>query len=339
MKAARFYKVGDPLKIEEIEIPTIENNEVLIRIRSCGVCHTDIHFALEGLMKPGKVPLTLGHEPSGDIVDVGKNVKDFRKGDRVLVHFYFNCNHCTFCIAGRESLCDNLKTFGFNVDGGYAEYAKAPASRVVKILENVPYDAGVLVDSGATAFHAVRAVGNVQKGEYVLVVGAGGVGSSLIQLAKLFGAKVIAVDISDDKLSFASELGASKIVNVTKFNAIEEITNFTDGHGIDVAFETVSSKDTLQYSFNSVRKGGKFVLIGYQPGVDFIEHPTKILLNEKQVLGSRASSLSELKEVVSLVASGKLKLSVTRRFRLDQVNEALAALSRGEIQGRAVIEP
>ncbi|MHB8566153.1 MAG: alcohol dehydrogenase catalytic domain-containing protein [Nitrososphaerales archaeon] len=339
MKAARLYKAGEPLRIDNIEIPRLEKGEVLVRIRACGVCHTDIHFAIEGLIKPGKVPQTLGHEPAGEIVEVAEDVLDYKKGDRVLIHFYWNCRACRFCLAGRESLCDNVKTFGFTIDGGYAEYAKAPAFKLVRIPDNLTFDAGILVDSGATALHAIKTVGGIRLGETVLIIGSGGVGTSLIQVAKLSGATVIAVDSIDEKLELASDLGADYTINSKKSKIFSEVMRLTAGAGADAAFETVSFKETMDDSYNSLRKGGRLVFLGYQPGVNFETHPLTLVLGEKAILGSRASSRSDLEEAVNLASQGKLKIPVTARFKLEQVNEALQMLARGEIKGRAVIEP
>jgi len=117
-----------------------------------------VHFAIEGFLKPGKIPIILGHEAAGDVVEIGEDVEGVKEGDRVAIHFYHSCGLCRFCRMGRDSLCENLKQFGFNVDGRYAEYAKAPAHRLVKLPDNLPYEAGILVDSGATAFHAVQTI-------------------------------------------------------------------------------------------------------------------------------------------------------------------------------------
>ncbi|MGQ9639784.1 MAG: alcohol dehydrogenase catalytic domain-containing protein [Candidatus Bathyarchaeia archaeon] len=163
MKAARFYEVGKPLKVENAEVPSISAGEVLVRVRSCGICHTDLHFIDEGLIKPGKLPQIMGHEAAGDVVEVGDMVKDVEVGDRVLIHFYFSCGECYYCRRGRESLCvgPDFQQFGFTIDGGYAEYAKAPARSIIKLPDELPYDVGILIDAGSTAYHAVREIGGL----------------------------------------------------------------------------------------------------------------------------------------------------------------------------------
>ena len=173
----------------------------------------------------------------------------------------------------------------------------------------------------------------------VLVLGSGGVGSSLIQVAKLSGASVIAADAFDDKLDLARDLGADFTINSKKQDIHSEIMNLTGNEGVDAAFETVSFKNTMEGAYESLRKGGRLIFLGYQPGVNFEAHPLTLVLGEKHVMGSRASSRQDLEDAVALASQGRLKLSVTRRFKLDQVNEALQMLSRGEIRGRTVVEP
>lgn len=339
MLAARLYRAGEPLRVEDVETPEIGRGEALVKIRACGICHTDVHFALEGLLKPGKVPQILGHEAAGDVVEVGEGVEGIRKGDRVLIHFYHNCGDCRPCRMGRESLCENLRQFGFNIDGGYAEYAKAPARRLVRLPDNLPYEAGILADSGATALHAVRTVAGLGMGETALVIGVGGVGINLIQVARIAGADVIAVDVVDEKLKLAEELGAFHVINAKSQRIAEEVMRATGGKGVDAIFDTVAVRETIDASIEALRRLGRIIYIGYQPGVDIAVHPLKLIWHELKIMGSRASSKSELEDAVRLASSGRLRLLVTHRFKLEEVNEALAKVARGEIMGRAVIIP
>ena len=225
MKAARFYEVGKPLKVESVNVPEIGPRDALVRVKACGVCHTDLHFIDEGIIKPVKIPQTMGHEAGGEIVKLGEAVRDFRVGDRVLIHFYFSCGECYYCQQGSESLCvgENFQQFGFTTDGGYAEFARAPARNLIKLPDEVPYEAGVLVDAGSTAYHAVREVGRVRIGEDIVIIGAGGVGLSTLQMAKLAGGRVAAVDVLSHKLRVANELGASKVINSSEENVVDEI--------------------------------------------------------------------------------------------------------------------
>ncbi|MBS7626084.1 alcohol dehydrogenase catalytic domain-containing protein [Candidatus Bathyarchaeota archaeon] len=341
MKAARFYEVGKPLKIENVDIPRISDSEVLVRVRSCGICHTDLHFIDEGLIKPGKVPQIMGHEAAGDVVEVGERVKDVKVGDRVLIHFYFSCGECYYCRRGRESLCvsPEFQHFGFTTDGGYAEYAKAPARSIIKLPSQLPYDAGILVDAGSTAYHAVREIGKVRLGDFVVIIGSGGVGLCTLQMAKLSGATVMAVDISSDKLDAAKSLGADHVANPTVDNLYEEVRRLTDGRGADVIFELVGLSETMGRAVDILAKGGRLVFIGYSKD-DLTINPRRLVTGELQIVGSRASSRYETVEVVNLVRDGRFKLDplITHRVSLDEVNEGLDLVRRGE-SIRVVVRP
>jgi propanol-preferring alcohol dehydrogenase len=341
LKAARFYRVGDPLRVEEVVIPKISPEEVLVKIKVCGICRTDIHFIDEGLLKPGKIPQIMGHEAAGDIVEVGKDVSDLNVGDRVLIHFYFSCGDCYYCRRGRESLCvsPNFQQFGFTVDGGYAEYAKAPGRSIVKLPPEVPYEAGILGDAGSTAFHAVREVGKVRIGDIVVIMGCGGVGLCTLQMAKLNGARVIAVDINGRKLEIDKSLGADCTINSLTNNLSEEIRKLVGDRGVDFVFEFVGVKKTMYNSLKILVRGGKLVFIGYSDDKLLLD-PRKLIVGERQILGSRASSKHETIEVVELVREGKFRLNplISHRIPLPDINDGLELVRKGEAI-RAVVIP
>lgn len=341
MKAARFYKVGEPLRIEEVDIPRISPEEVLVKIKACGICHTDLHFIDEGLYKPGKIPQTMGHEAGGDVVEVGSGVKGVRVGDRVLIHFYFSCDQCYYCQRGRQSLCisPDFEQFGFTVDGGYAEYAKAPARSIVELPKEVPYEAGILVDAGSTAYHAVREIGNVKLGDTVAIIGTGGVGSCTLQMAKLSGATVIAVDINDSKLEVAKSIGADFTINAAEKDVPAEVRRLVGSRGVDIVYEFVGRTQTMNDSLEILARGGKLVFIGYSED-NLVLNTRRLVRGELQVVGSRASSKYETEKVVRLVRDGKFKLDplITHRLPLGSINEGLDLVRKGEAI-RAVVIP
>jgi propanol-preferring alcohol dehydrogenase len=341
MKAARFYQVGEPLRIETVGVPTIGPNDTLVRIRACGICHTDLHFVDDGLIKPGKIPLTLGHEAAGEVVEVGNAVAEYAVGDRVLIHFYFTCGECYYCQQGRESLCigRDFQQFGFTIDGGYAEYARAPARNLVRLPDGVPFEAGILVDAGSTAYHAVREVGRVRTGASIVIVGAGGVGLCAVQVAKISGARVAAVDISDDRLKVAEELGADMIIKSTDESIVDGIMKFTRGRGADAVFELVGRERTMRDSVKSLKRGGRLVCVGYSEEVLEI-NPLELIRGEIQILASRASSRRETAALLELVRGGRFNLDrlVTHSLSLDHVNEGLDLLRKGT-GIRTVVKP
>jgi 2-desacetyl-2-hydroxyethyl bacteriochlorophyllide A dehydrogenase len=341
LKAARFYDVRKPLKVEDVEIPKIDHNEALIRIRACGICHTDLHFIDEGILKPGKTPLTMGHEAAGDVVEVGKDVKNIKVGDRVLIHFYFSCGECYYCQLGRESLCisPNFRHFGFTVDGGFAEYAKAPARNLIKLPDEAPYEAGILADAGSSSYHAVKEIGKVKLGENIVIMGTGGLGLCALQFAKLSGARVIAVDIVEEKLKVAEELGADVTINAKGKDVAEEVKRLTNGDGVDIVFEFVGRSQTMESAITSLRRGGRLVFVGYSEDL-FKINTLKLVWNELQVLGSRASSRRETVEVIKLLQEGKFKLKplITHTVPLSEINYGLDLLRR-DVAIRVVVKP
>jgi len=186
MKAVRFYGAWKPLKVEEVEVPAIGAKEVLVKVRAAGICHTDLHF-LEGVLTPwkGSLPLTLGHEVAGEVSKVGAEVRRLKIGDRVAVYNGVFCGKCKFCKSGRENLCVDLDQIGFTLDGGYAEYVKARDDMLVKLPEKVSFESGAVLTCGAgSTFHALMDVGELKRGEYLMINGFGGLGSIALQIAR-----------------------------------------------------------------------------------------------------------------------------------------------------------
>lgn len=340
MRAARFYEVGKDLKLEEVEIPEVDGDAVLVKIRACGVCHTDIHFIYEGLLKPGKIPQILGHEAAGEIVQLGRNVSSYEVGDRVLINLYQSCRACHYCRIGKENLCVNLKHFGFNIDGGYAEYAVVGERHLVTLPSQVSYEACILVDAGVTSYHATTRIAKLTPSETVLIMGTGGVGLMLVQMAKLAGTEVVAVDVDEEKLKLAKSVGADATINGKKQDVINGVMDLTDTDGVDAVFETVGYEKTYEQSLQCLGRGGRLVIIGYQPDNNLPRiHPLPLILKEISILTSRAGTREELVKVVDLARKNRVNPVVTDVFKLDQINEALSKLKKGEILGRAIVEP
>jgi len=338
LRAALIYTPGKPFVVEEVEVPKIRSNEVLVRVRACGICHGDAHTTHEGMDLPKK-PMIMGHEIAGDIAEVGEAVSGFKQGERVLVWHYQACGICEHCRSGNENLCDNLSILGMTTDGGYAEYVKATANSLVRLPDELPYDACILPCAGLTAFHAVRDVARVAVGENVVIMGVGGVGLSILQWAKLSGARVIGVDVIEEKLKEAVKLGADDVINATKQEVQKEIMKLTNGKGAEVIFELVGLPQTMENSLNSLAKRGKYVFIGYHAQHNFNVHPLKILGRELKILGSRSGTKKELEKVVDLTRAGKFKLLVTKTVTLEELNQTLDQVYHGEIFGRAIVKP
>jgi propanol-preferring alcohol dehydrogenase len=260
MKAAVFYEPNEPLRLEDVKTPEITSREVLVKIRTCGICRGDLNRVSGKVKVP--TPIILGHEPAGTVVAVGSEVEEFREGDDVVM-FAVGCGDCYYCRIGKDNVCDQLtKSFGLARDGAYAEYAKASPRELFKLPEGLSWEAGsVLTASTGTTFHAAR-LAQVSPGDTVVIYGIGCLGTQALQLLKIMGARVIGVDIVEEKLDMATKLGADAVINAKEKDPIREVKSLTEGRGADVAFEVVGLPETILQAIDSVRKGGRIMSIG-----------------------------------------------------------------------------
>ncbi len=339
MVAARYHGPGSALTLEEVAIPRPGRTDALVRVAAAGVCHTELQL-LAGTLNLGVVPLTLGHEIAGEVVAVGAEARSLREGDRVVAYYYAPCGECGWCRGGRENLCPNTgPQVGFTADGGFAPFVLLPARCLVPLPAGLPLDeASTLGCSVATALHALRAVARVRLGETVVVYGVGAVGYALLQLARLAGARVIAVGRTPAKLQLARELGASHAVDAGAEDVVEAVLAATAGEGADVVFECVAGAETMEQAARMLRRRGRLVFVGY--GAEpFVVNPLLLVLREAQVLGAVGNTLEELREAVALAASGQVRSIVSQRLPLADVGVALDALRAGQVIGRAVLLP
>jgi S-(hydroxymethyl)glutathione dehydrogenase/alcohol dehydrogenase len=363
MRAAILEGVGRPRIVEELPDPRPRQGEVLIKVAACGVCHSDLHV-IKGEL-PSPTPTVLGHEMSGVVVETAPDVTGVKPGDRVVSTFILPCGHCDACNRGRDDLCINFFTVhrskGVLYDGetrlhrsdgsplamysmsGLAEYCVVPATAVFPIPPEVAiHEACILGCAVPTAYSAVRHQADIRPGDTVAVVGAGGVGSNIIQVARAFGAsEVIAVDIREDKLAAARRLGATQGVNGAEADPAAQIRALTGGKGVDVAFEALGRPDTVLTAFDAVRDGGKVVVVGLAPtSVAAPIEITRLVRRSVSMLGSFGARMrSDVPDLIELVARGAVSTQqlVTQRFTLETAHEAYAALGRGEITGRAMV--
>jgi propanol-preferring alcohol dehydrogenase len=261
MKAAVFYGFEEGIKVEEVNKPNITPQQVLVRIKTCGICSGDVQ-RLAGAIKVKKTPIILGHEPAGTIAEVGADVKGFQEGDNVLM-FATGCGECYYCRIGKDNVCDRIaEGFGLGRDGGYAEYVVAFPRELHILPKGLPFEAGsVLTASTGTVFHAIR-MAQVIPGDTAVVYGSGCLGTQAIQLLKIIGAKVIAVDIIEEKLQMASALGADVVINARDKDPVYEVKKLTEGRGADLAFEVIGKPKTMLQAIDSVRRGGRILDIG-----------------------------------------------------------------------------
>jgi propanol-preferring alcohol dehydrogenase len=329
MTAARFHEVNEPLQLEEISVPEIREDEVLVQVKAAGLCGSDIHIVFEGVTPTGFLPITLGHEPCGVVAATGKRVEDWEEGDRVSVTPVLFCSSCRNCITGYTNACLKRQMLGIHTDGALAEYMVAPAKNLIRLPENVPFTVGAIItDAVATPFYALAERAALRAGETVAVFGAGGLGLHAVQISRLLGARVIVVDPRQGQLERAAQMGADLTINPQETSPVEAILEATDGLGVDVAGEFVGLQETISQCVESVVRGGRVVVAGLGPDRINIVPPTIFVRDQISLLGSYAFTKRNIEQLVDLVADGRLDLeaSITHTFPLNEVNTALEHL-------------
>ena len=329
---------GQPFTLEERPDPQPGPGEALMKVRAAGVGLTLVTMRT-GIFG-GEAPRIMGHELGGDIVAVGDGVTNIRPGDRCAVYFYLNCGHCRWCHGGRETLCENHGGYvGVHVDGGYADYVVLPAGNFLPIPEGLDYEgAAIAADAVNTNWHCMRERAKISPHDDVLLIGAaGGVGVHGIQVAKAFGARVIAADISDEKLEFAKKWGADEVINVRAVNDIAEAAkNLTDGKGVDAAVDYVGSSETFTAAIEALATAGRAVLIGAKPSSVQID-PLNLLIHEKTITGSRHSTRTELMETMEVMARGTIKSAIGKRVHFTEVETLFDELQAETLLARGAL--
>ncbi|HZK51250.1 MAG TPA: alcohol dehydrogenase AdhP [Actinomycetota bacterium] len=335
MKAAVVHDFQRPLEIEDVPQPTPGEGEVVVRIETAGLCHTDIHAAHGDWPVKPKLPLIPGHEGVGIIESLGSGVEYLREGQRVAIPWLgYACGICEYCTSGWETLCEAQRNTGYSVDGSYAEYLKASAAYVVKVPDGIdPFEAAPLTCAGVTTYKAVKMSG-ARSSDLVAVFGVGGLGHMAMQYARVAGASVVAVDLFDDKLQVAKELGAEFVVNARQQDPVSFIRELG---GADSVIATAASASPLDQAFRALRRGGTLVLVGL-PAENQMQLPIfETVLQGISVVGSIVGTRVDLAEVFELHRAGRTQVSYERRS-LEQVNEAFEDVEAGRATSRLVFE-
>ena len=342
MKAARLHEYGQPLAIDDIATPAPGAGEIVIRVEGAGFCHSDIHVIDGEVRILPRMPLTLGHENAGIVSAVGSGVSTVREGDPVAVFGAWGCGHCDYCVDGHEQLCVAPEWAGLSQhDGGYAEYLLVPHERYLVPLRRLqPREAAPLTDAALTPYRAVKkALPFLEPDYYALLIGLGGLGQYGLKLLQLLsGAPVIVVDVSDDKLRLARDLGAAHAINGKDPKAREAIMDLTGGRGVSAVFDFVGADSTLSLAVSSTRTLGKVSHIGLAGGaarMKVLENTRFEVLFEATLWGT----IKELREVIALAESGQLTSIHNDYAPLDEINEVYTRLKAGKVEGRVVITP
>jgi propanol-preferring alcohol dehydrogenase len=323
-------------EVEEVPKPVAGEGQVVVRIEASGLCHTDIHAAHGDWPVKPKLPFTPGHEGVGIVEALGRGVSSVAVGDRVAIPWLgFACGHCDYCIAGWETLCESQQNTGYSVDGGFAEYAKAYASHVVQVPGGVdPFDAAPLTCAGVTTYKAVK-VSGAKPADLVAVWGIGGLGHLAMQYARIAGASVVAVDLFEEKLDVARELGAEFTVNAAEQDPVAAIKNLG---GADAAVVLAVAPKAFEQAFASLRRGGTMSLVAL-PAENTMELPIfETVLNGITVVGSIVGTRLDLREVFELHAAGKTRV-IREERPLADVQHAMEDVLAGDVPARIVFRP
>jgi NAD+-dependent secondary alcohol dehydrogenase Adh1 len=341
MKAARLHAYHEPLALDEIDEPSaVGPLDILVRIGAAGLCRTDLHIQ-EGQWaeKSGvKLPYTLGHENAGWIHEVGSGVTNVEVGDTVIVHPYITCGLCGPCRRGDDMHCINGRFPGISEDGGFADFLLTSARSVIKLDPSLePKDIAALADAGLTAIHAVKkALPVLSPGTRAVVIGAGGLGHIGIQcLAAMTPAEIIVVDPSEPALELARGIGADHTVGVDGSH-VDAVRELTDGLGAEVILDFVGEKGAVEDGIAMIQDGGFYYVIGY--GQDLMVPTIDIISREISFIGNLVGTYTDLEELMTLTAQGKVQLH-TSTYPLDAINDAMADLDGGRLQGRGILVP
>jgi alcohol dehydrogenase, propanol-preferring len=335
-RAAVVHDFHAPLVVEDVATLALEPGQIRVKVEASGLCHTDIHAAHGDWPVKPSPPFVPGHEGVGTVVELGPGVTEVALGERVAMPWLgYACGTCDYCVSGWETLCLEQKNMGYSIDGGFGEYATAFARYVVRVPDGLdPFDAAPLTCAGVTTYKAVKVAGT-RPSDLVAVFGVGGLGHLAIQYAAIAGGRVVAVDLIDEKLELARELGAEFVVNAAREDPVEAIQRLG---GADQAIALAVSPKAFEQAYASLRRGGTLVFVAL-PAENTVELPIfETVLNGITVVGSIVGTRTDLREVFELHAAGRTR--VIRETRpLESVNEAIADVEAGRVAARIVLEP
>jgi propanol-preferring alcohol dehydrogenase len=336
MKAAIVRAYGSPLSVERIPIPVVGPGELLVRVRACGVCHTDLHAADGDWPIKPPLPFIPGHEGAGIVAAIGPGVTGFMEGDPVGIAWLHDaCGTCEYCTSGWETVCASQRNSGYGVNGAFAEYAIASAAYAARLPPDPDFVAlAPILCAGVTTYKGIKET-EARPGEWLAISGIGGLGHVAVQYAKAMGLYVVALDVTPEKLALAKKLGADLALDALASDTVARILKETGGgaHGVLV---TAISVPAFNQALDIVRRRGTVSLVGLPPG--HFETPIfDVVLKRLTIRGSIVGTRRDLAEALAFAADGKVK-STVQRAKLEDINDVLGDLKHGKVEGRVVLE-
>lgn len=330
MKAALLRQFSSPYDITTVPDPKPGPGECLVRVRACGICGTDLKIS-SGAFSDSPLPMIPGHEVAGELVE---DAGDMKKGQRVALQVFHPCGRCRWCLLGEETLCPNPPRIGFNRNGGLAEYIVVPTDTAIPFADSLDFEsAGIGMDAVLSPWRALVERAKVRIGEWVVVIGAGGLGLAGIQIARSAGARVAAVDPVPEHRAEALHSGAELAVAP---EAAKQLLEWLPEGGADVVYEASGSRAGLDVGATLITHGGRFICNGWAPGVEYGLQSFQLVLREVSLIGSRAGTKRDIRNVLRALERGQVKPAY-EPIQLDQINDAMGRLKARQVVGRFVV--
>jgi L-iditol 2-dehydrogenase len=336
MRAAVWHG-GKDIRIEDVPDPQVNKDEVLVGVKSAGICGSDAHAFL-GKSKRRVPPLIMGHEFAGVVADAGTEVRDFQNGDRVVVEPIISCGTCEPCSSGRSNICLQIKFIGLHTPGAFAEYVAVPAEKCHTLPNDVSFDDAALVEPLSVATHAVNMT-PTRVGDNLLIIGSGVVGLMVLQVARhKVGGNVFVSDVIEYKLDLAKRLGANVVIHADREDVSKRVGELTKGKGVDAVIEAVGIQDTLKQALTVVKKGGEITITGLLEQIIQLDI-MKLVTNEITIKGDYCYTSAEFKTSLDLIANGAVQLKplITHTFPLTDIAKAVAVLTEGKEQNIKIL--
>jgi 2-desacetyl-2-hydroxyethyl bacteriochlorophyllide A dehydrogenase len=340
MKAMLLEAYGQDLVYRSVGDPKPGDGEIVLAVKACGMCQTDVKLVSGHLSASIALPHIPGHEIAGEVVHIGKKVQNVHLGDKGVVFHIIPCGQCEPCLTGRENLCFSIQRIGFEHSGGFAEFVSLPEANFCGFEADIPFEQmAILPDAVATPFHALEKLVDLGLGDDILIIGVGGLGIHAVQIAAKKGALVIAADLNDTALDLARSFGAEWTTNPRLEDSKAKILEITKGRGVDIILDGVGRQESLDWSLGTLKKGGHYCMMGYDPTRPLCIPMLSAHNNEWTIHGIKATTKQELKNALRVVERGQIKPYVSKCIPLSQANEGLEAIRGGKLLGRTVLMP